>query len=805
MTKGREGAQIEPWEDADYLVYKVTDRFGFLHEEELPIHDGALDRQKFLEIERTSKWLKMLKSWDKYKNSEKLHRRIYKGIPLQLRGQVWSLILDVPKLKEDKKDLYTVLKQKARILSPDIRQIDLDVNRTFRDHIMFRDRYGVKQQALFHVLAAYSLYNTEVGYCQGMSQITALLLMYMNEEDAFWALVKLFSGSKHTLHGFFVPGFPKLLRFQEHHDRIMKKFMPKLKQHFETQELYTSLYTMKWFFQCFLDRTPFTLNLRIWDIYILDGDRVLTAMSYTIVKLHKKYLMKLTMEDLIEFLQESLANNFGYEDDYVIEQLQLSMTELRRAKLDLPPPGKEDEQPKKPLGQIPSEPVHIQTNHVMNGQKSTSKLPNQVKHEKVPSPTKTQQASPTEKRRKNSIDKSTLKSIKRESGEYRVEQLKADGHQRKLPQPVTPSQDKVKYYDHAAANQNTNATSSSSKGIAPKWNLPSEIKNKELLLKHISDGRGNPPEYRVSSQSESQGLAVKQKNRVFDSGGKRGSNASQYDNVSGGENEIDNHVEDSRRQSDLSDRNVMYFNSTSSRVLLKGSSPPGATDSNYPIGTQSRSPGPSAPFQGTGDGYSLKQPPPSYSSPPIYPDNTKYSISRLNNEHHSPKLIGPLSRSYDRSFDFPSDKIPVTSTARQNPVTSPSHRIEVLPAEENATLRLGNFNQRENHRYIVPPIDYQVDHTFLPEVSFGTFGQPLNREASRSYLSNLQYSPSSPQPSSPVKIFSSLSVNSPVRLRTSPQSEQVTPPRYLHSKPGVNAPHFRNPRDGLIMHESVML
>lgn len=49
--------------------------------------------------------------------------------------------------------------------------------------------------------------------------------------------------------------------------------------------------------------------------------------------------MKLTMEDLIEFLQENLAKNFGYEDDYVIEQLQISMGELKRGKLDLPPPG----------------------------------------------------------------------------------------------------------------------------------------------------------------------------------------------------------------------------------------------------------------------------------------------------------------------------------------------------------------------------------------------------------------------------------------------------------------------------------
>ena len=33
----------------------------------------------------------------------------------------------------------------ARRFSPDIRQIDLDVNRTYRDHIDFRERYGERQ------------------------------------------------------------------------------------------------------------------------------------------------------------------------------------------------------------------------------------------------------------------------------------------------------------------------------------------------------------------------------------------------------------------------------------------------------------------------------------------------------------------------------------------------------------------------------------------------------------------------------------------------------------------------------------
>ncbi|XP_078719712.1 USP6 N-terminal-like protein isoform X2 [Lampetra fluviatilis] len=374
--RGREeGAQIDPWEDSDFRLYKVTDRFGFLHEEELPIPDAEEGKIKATEVERVAKWLKMVKTWDKYKNTEKMARRVYKGLPLQLRGEIWSLLLELSSLKEEFSGLYEQMKQRARMVSPDVRQIDLDVNRTFRNHIMFRNRYGVKQQALFHVLAAYSMYNTEVGYCQGMSQIAALLLMYLNEEDAFWALVRLLSDNKHAMHGFFVPGFPKLMRFQEHHDLIMKRLLPKMKKHLDSQEIFTNLYTTKWFFQCFLDRTPFTLTLRLWDIYMLDGERLLIAMAYTTLKLHKKRLMKMEMEGLVGFLQQSLNEDFLYEDHFVIDQLHNNMAELRRNKLLQPPPGKQDEFPQRPFGQMPPDSLTIlEANGAANGQNRQQQL-----------------------------------------------------------------------------------------------------------------------------------------------------------------------------------------------------------------------------------------------------------------------------------------------------------------------------------------------------------------------------------------------------------------------------------------------
>ncbi|XP_039994788.1 USP6 N-terminal-like protein [Xiphias gladius] len=349
---GRQGGvEIDPWEDADYSIYKAIDRFGFMHEDELPAPTAHEEKLKQLEIERAEKWLKMVKKWDKYRNSDRMVKRVYKGIPLQLRGRAWSLMLDVERTKRENEGKYEKMKEQARLYSSEIKQIDLDINRTFRNHIMFMDRFGVKQQSLFHVLSAYSVYDTEVSYCQGMSQLAALLLMFMNEEDAFWALSQLLTNQKHAMHGFFVPGFPKLQRYQTHHDQIISKLIPKLKKHLDREQMSAGIYSTKWFLQCFIDRTPFTLTLRLWDIFILEGERLLTAMSYTILKIHKKRLVKMSLEELREFLQERIAQTFFYSDDVIVEQLQAAMAELRKMKLDLPPPGKSEELPRKPLGQ----------------------------------------------------------------------------------------------------------------------------------------------------------------------------------------------------------------------------------------------------------------------------------------------------------------------------------------------------------------------------------------------------------------------------------------------------------------------
>ena len=70
-----------------------------------------------------------------------------------------------------------------------------------------------------------------LGYCQGMSSIAAVLLMYLNEEDAFWAMVVLIGSSKFAMHGMLIPGLPKLIAYCDYHANMRKRLLPKLHKH----------------------------------------------------------------------------------------------------------------------------------------------------------------------------------------------------------------------------------------------------------------------------------------------------------------------------------------------------------------------------------------------------------------------------------------------------------------------------------------------------------------------------------------------------------------------------------------------
>ena len=77
--------------------------------------------------------------------------------------------------------LYLPAHTTVQEVSPHERAIQRDLARTFPEHSFFKERDGLGQESLLNVLKAYSVYDREVGYCQGSPFISGLLLMQVCE------------------------------------------------------------------------------------------------------------------------------------------------------------------------------------------------------------------------------------------------------------------------------------------------------------------------------------------------------------------------------------------------------------------------------------------------------------------------------------------------------------------------------------------------------------------------------------------------------------------------------------------------
>ncbi|CAN1126332.1 EVI5-like protein [Linum perenne] len=269
---------------------RLIDRFSCLKQDACHSPEGS---SKAREERRIRKWRKMIgvggSDWKHYarRRPHVVKRRIRKGIPDCLRGVVWQLISGSRDLLLMNPGVY----EQLVIYETSASELDIirDISRTFPSHVFFQQRHGPGQRSLYNVLKAYSVYDRDVGYVQGMGFVAGLLLLYMSEEDAFWLLVALLKGAVHApMEG--------LYQFEN----LVKEHMPKLGEHFSTEMINPSMYASQWFITVFSYSFPFHLALRIWDVFLYEGVKIVFKVGLALLKYCHDDLVKLPFEKLMQ-------------------------------------------------------------------------------------------------------------------------------------------------------------------------------------------------------------------------------------------------------------------------------------------------------------------------------------------------------------------------------------------------------------------------------------------------------------------------------------------------------------------------
>ncbi|CAB1332836.1 unnamed protein product [Coregonus sp. 'balchen'] len=234
LTDGEGNSFSSDSELNGYTSERQTDKYGFIGGAQQYSEQSAENIPPEVLRQREAKWLDMLNNWDKWmaKRHKKMKLRCQKGIPPSLRGRAWLY------LSGGKQDLYRVLK-------------------------------------------AYTLHRPEEGYCQAQAPIAAVLLMHMPAEDAFWGLVQI---CEKYLPGYYSAGLEAIQLDGEILSALLKRVSPLAHRHLKKHKMDPILYMTEWFMCAFSRTLPWASVLRVWDMFLCEGVKIIFRVGLVLLK-----------------------------------------------------------------------------------------------------------------------------------------------------------------------------------------------------------------------------------------------------------------------------------------------------------------------------------------------------------------------------------------------------------------------------------------------------------------------------------------------------------------------------------------
>jgi uncharacterized protein YgiM (DUF1202 family) len=294
-----------------------TDNYGFTlledggTEEEWQYHaDLYVNHQR----EYTKKMAKQRKRW-KNELNKKFDRKSMKllcrkGVPPELRGQVWYLLSGAQKKKEQNPNLYNQLKEKhCNDVDNTTKQIAKDICRTFPDNVFFSSRET--KNALSNILRSYAFYNPQVGYCQAMNFIAGILLFHMGEENAFYTLDALISDEMYLPPDLYDDTLQGLRRNTHVLDVLLRERYPQVHEKLKKLFIDPLLLTTKWFMKVYLGTFPIETSLRVWDAFFAEGFKVLYRVGLAYLSVCQDELLVVdAMDEAMDLLTANAKESY---------------------------------------------------------------------------------------------------------------------------------------------------------------------------------------------------------------------------------------------------------------------------------------------------------------------------------------------------------------------------------------------------------------------------------------------------------------------------------------------------------------
>lgn len=142
--------------------------------------------------------------------------------------------------------------------------------------------------------------------------MVAILLMYVDKIDAFSIMLKIINNKPYSMRQFYMPSMPGLKVAIYTFISLLKKFMPRLCDYLLQQNVIPTMYATQWFMTIFSNNVPIELTLRIWDVFFIEGHKIMYRVALAVLKINEKHLLAGDCERILAILKSYLNSNIQF-------------------------------------------------------------------------------------------------------------------------------------------------------------------------------------------------------------------------------------------------------------------------------------------------------------------------------------------------------------------------------------------------------------------------------------------------------------------------------------------------------------